>query len=441
VDAHPFREPIVRLLMLAFYQDGRQADALTVYHTVRRGLTEELGVDPSAALQDLHATILRGTPAESARIQPGLGPPREPGPRPAPGRLIGWPGAGAPARERPPVLEPSTSPRDKDRQFTELHISTLSEVRVALDPYMSVLALTTDALGRRRGAPQAWRRRILASLSPRGAKAILPIAAPSYSVTPDCVTPLNPAREIPVNVQVEWLHAIPEDELLGDIHSVFDQTPPPPWRDALRRPRTWVHAYASAIADAWRYIEPLWIQAQPMLEREVGRIGAAAVRGGLDLILDRLHPASQFDNNVLRIRDPEPASFELAGRPLVLVPMLSGAQALICNLDRTDAVWIAYPMPGVGQLFPVPKISRGAVPAHLESVMGPMRAQILRAVERPLTMSELVRLSRIAPSELTYHCERLAAAGLVQPEKRGPEVWVSQTGRGRSLIALLTEAC
>jgi DNA-binding MarR family transcriptional regulator len=73
--------------------------------------------------------------------------------------------------------------------------------------------------------------------------------------------------------------------------------------------------------------------------------------------------------------------------------------------------------------------------------MGPMRAQILRAVERPLTMSELVRLSRIAPSELTYHCERLAAAGLVQPEKRGPEVWVSQTGRGRSLIALLTEAC
>ena len=120
--------------------------------------------------------------------------------------------------------------------------------------------------------------------------------------------------------------------------------------------------------------------------------------------------------------------------------MLSGVQALICNLDRTDAVWIAYPLPGVSQLFPFPKISRGAASDPLESVMGPIRAQILQAAERPLTMSELVKLSRLAPSELIHHCERLAAAGLVQREKRGDEVWLSQTSRGRSMIALFTEA-
>jgi DNA-binding SARP family transcriptional activator len=462
VDAHPFREPIVRLLMLALYQDGRQADALTVYDTLRRGLSEELGVDPSAALQDLHATILHGTPAESARTQPDPGQPRWPEPGPAPGRVTGRdgdmtalaravhqhpavtvtgpggvPGTGAPVRGRRQMMQPPATPSGE--QFTELHIGTLSEVRVALDPYLSVLALTTDALGRRRAAPQAWRRRILASLSPPGAGAVLPIAAPRYSVTPDCVTPLNPAREMPVHVQVEWLHAMPEDDLLGDIHSVFDGTPPPHWQGALRRPRSWLHAYATAMADAWRSVEPLWLQAQPMLEREVRRVGAAAVRGSLDLILDRLHPASQFDNNVLRIRDPEPASFQLGGRPLVLVPMLSGVQALICNLERTDAVWIAYPLPGVSQLFPFPKITRRAASDPLASVMGPMRAQILQAAERPLTMSELARLSRLAPSELTHHCERLATAGLVQPEKRGHEIWLSQTSRARTLIALFTE--
>ena len=46
---------------------------------------------------------------------------------------------------------------------TELHIGRLEDakVRVSLDPYLSVLALTTDALGgRRRGAPESWRRRI-----------------------------------------------------------------------------------------------------------------------------------------------------------------------------------------------------------------------------------------------------------------------------------------
>jgi hypothetical protein len=54
-------------------------------------------------------------------------------------------------------------------------------------------------------------------------------------------------------------------------------------------------------------------------------------------------------------------------------------------------------------------------------------------------MSELVKLSRLAPNTLTHHCERLATAGLVQPEKRGHEIWLSQTSRARSLIALFTE--
>ncbi|MBO0771558.1 MAG: hypothetical protein J2P35_08875, partial [Actinobacteria bacterium] len=189
---------------------------------------------------------------------------------------------------------------------TELSVDHLGAVRVALDPYISVLALVTDALGRRRGAPPAWRRRVLASLSPGSARALLPITSPRYSVTPDCVTPLNPASEISVGEQVEWLHAISDDELLNDIHTVFGPTPPPHWRNALRRPRAWLDAYAGAMGEAWRSIEPLWAQAHPLLEREVERVGAAVMRGGLDLVLDRLHPASRFGNGVLAIVDPEP---------------------------------------------------------------------------------------------------------------------------------------
>jgi DNA-binding SARP family transcriptional activator len=59
VDAHPHRERLRGLLMLALYRSGRQADALKAYQTARRALVDELGIEPSPELQRLHASILR----------------------------------------------------------------------------------------------------------------------------------------------------------------------------------------------------------------------------------------------------------------------------------------------------------------------------------------------------------------------------------------------
>jgi hypothetical protein len=63
VRAHPLREYGCELLALALYRAGRQAEALAVLRDTRRRLVEELGIDPSAALQQLERNILAQAPA------------------------------------------------------------------------------------------------------------------------------------------------------------------------------------------------------------------------------------------------------------------------------------------------------------------------------------------------------------------------------------------
>jgi len=63
VGQYPLREHLAGQLMLALYRSQRQVEALAVYRKLRKQLVEELGLDPSPALQELEERILLQDPA------------------------------------------------------------------------------------------------------------------------------------------------------------------------------------------------------------------------------------------------------------------------------------------------------------------------------------------------------------------------------------------
>jgi DNA-binding SARP family transcriptional activator len=59
VAGYPLRERLWRLLVLALYRGGRQADALAAYRRARTVLAEELGIEPGEELRQLERAVLR----------------------------------------------------------------------------------------------------------------------------------------------------------------------------------------------------------------------------------------------------------------------------------------------------------------------------------------------------------------------------------------------
>ena len=75
VAAHPDREDLLRLLMLALYRCGRQTEALDAYRRTSSRLRAELGLEPGPPLRRLERAILEHDPsldlAEPTRAPPG----------------------------------------------------------------------------------------------------------------------------------------------------------------------------------------------------------------------------------------------------------------------------------------------------------------------------------------------------------------------------------
>jgi DNA-binding transcriptional ArsR family regulator len=259
-------------------------------------------------------------------------------------------------------------------------------------------------------------------------------SAASGGFLPGCATPIPPIRHTNVSEQVECLMSSDGVELENEIGNAFGDSPPLPWGAAATNSRQWTRSLARASMDAWRMIGPSWQQASLRLRREAERVGAAAVTGTLDTVINTLHPKLSLHNGELRLRVGCTFKAPLAKRRLAFVPMITSGSRIVADFESDDVVYIAYTMPAYQH--PLPEEDRSN--DTLATIVGPMKAKMLHLLRQPQTMGILARHLQCAASTATYHSQQLESAGLVERERHGQSIWLFRTRRGEEVVELLT---
>ncbi|MCH6163097.1 ArsR family transcriptional regulator [Streptomyces marispadix] len=321
-----------------------------------------------------------------------------------------------------------------------LKLGPLDELRVSVgsQPLATVVSLLADALGTvAQGVPEPWRAAARRACPPAAARALRPACESGRLWLPDSLSP-QPLDTDEVPVQLERIAALAPARLAADLMRRFPSRMPAVWQRVLDRPGPFVRGYVEAAGRIWASFTPMWRRTRHLLEVEAERVGIASVTGTLEAVLTRLGPRIGYTAEGLLL--PGGHRPLAGGRPeqrLLMVPLLSGADACAVGMEGGGPAWIGYPVPGLRELTTLGKPADGRGAAPLETVLGAVRARVLRHAHHRPTMGEISALLGCAPGAVTHHCKQLEAAGLVRRRRQGQQVRLLLTRRGESLLGVL----
>ncbi|MEY9845347.1 DNA-binding transcriptional ArsR family regulator [Streptacidiphilus sp. BW17] len=156
-----------------------------------------------------------------------------------------------------------------------------------------------------------------------------------------------------------------------------------------------------------------------------------AALGGIDDMLNSLHPSIRWDGRRLRLNTNVEAEESLEGRPLILQPTALATRIMFDPL--ADSVTVIYPAaPGV--ITRDPELHAPA-PA-LESLLGTTRAAALVAVVRTpaVTTGRLAATLGVSAAAASRHASVLRESGLIATVRNGQTVHHAPTRLGTDLV-------
>jgi DNA-binding transcriptional ArsR family regulator len=211
-------------------------------------------------------------------------------------------------------------------------------------------------------------------------------------------------------------------------------------RPVQRRPREFLATALTAAEQASTVTRRIWPLTRPLLDREERRIASSVTSTAKRHLLASLLAQGRLVGDRLISAAGSPAEEAVLlplDRKVNLVPVLAGPSGggIGVNDSFTRVDQIVYPLPGLDRVIDGRPIE--AEPDPLDLLLGPLRSQILRSLDQPLTVSQLGQATAGPLSKITYHCDQLEAVGLVHRERSGNRVWVWRTVRGDQLLQLM----
>ncbi|MFD5327032.1 DUF5937 family protein [Streptomyces sp. NPDC127092] len=281
-----------------------------------------------------------------------------------------------------------------------------------------------------------WLRRI--AKAARGLDlAPLQLLMPLRGHSPDCLypPPLRPSGDFAEEIAA--VRATDPAVAAADFARALADTPgaagSAEGRRILADPAASLARLADLLERAWAVlVEPEWPRLRALLEADVAYHSRRLAEGGLERLLDELHPAFGWSEEtgtlVVDYRGEHVRALD--GQGLVLLPSVFIWPEVVSGFDPPWQPTVAYPARGIGGLWTEP---RERTPDALARLLGRARADVLCALDEPAGTSALAHRLGLAPSSVSAHLSVLRAAGLLTSRRYGHQVLYERTPLGIAL--------
>jgi DNA-binding transcriptional ArsR family regulator len=294
---------------------------------------------------------------------------------------------------------------------------TQAAVRTLLDPSRHALHLP-------------WLRgvaRRLGQLDPRP----LPVLMLLHGYIPDFLTPPPSSPLASIEEELERVRQTPPNRLRAELDRALAQLDDPSSpRELLADPVRVASLLADRLRDCWVHLlAEDWPRIRDLLQADVLYRARRLTVGGIQALLDDLHPDVSWQPGVITVAGPANDARTLDGLGLLLVPSAFAWPAVLVFTDHPWQPTLIYPARGVARLWE----QTAATPIHLEALLGRGRTAVLVGLEQPSSTTRLAGRLGLSPGTVSRHLAVLRNAGLTRACRSGHEVIYEQTPLGHAL--------